>query len=292
MNIFPNQGFEALSGNFGIFSKDHDGPLSFTTDDGERFRHCYLALHGRPLYESMLGCDTCCAMYDSLEPSDTPLAPRELSALLAGELTRVTSEIVSTVMPLLPRGKYLVGLLRAIPQHENKESYGSTSSLNYHWVCRKSIRDRVIGEISSKQGCLPWFASYTESEVILPHRTEESYDYRRTLDYQLHGEVWMHTALALSITESRLWGGKYREDRLTHFLLDGHHKTMAASKDGKPLQILSFLNLTMSQIPIWDMTVRTGREYQIHRPVDWLCSGESKPTNQDFGDSEFQSEPI
>jgi hypothetical protein len=38
-------------------------------------------------------------------------------------------------------------------------------------------------------------------------------------------------------------GGSYFEWTLAHFLLDGHHKVMAASRVKKPISILSFLLL-------------------------------------------------
>lgn len=274
MNTASNQHFEDLPDRTEIFTKDQDGPLAFTIQNGDHsLKQHRLELRGQPLYETGYGCNTCRAMFGSGEPINTPLTPEELSARFAGELTKVTSDIIATVLPLLPRGQYLVGLLRANPQFE--EFYPPTSSISYQWLCRKSIRDCVTGLTWFKGRQIPSFGPRTESEVILPHRIRGSYDSERIWKYRRHSEVWMYTILALSITEWRDWSGKYSENRLTHFLLDGHHKTMAASEAGQPIQILSFLNLTMSEIPIWDMTIRKADEYQTHRPTNWLYSGES-----------------
>ena len=51
------------------------------------------------------------------------------------------------------------------------------------------------------------------------------------------------TALALSIYDSRAPMGRYYQNALAHFLLDGHHKVMAASQLSRPISILSFLRL-------------------------------------------------
>lgn len=54
------------------------------------------------------------------------------------------------------------------------------------------------------------------------------------------------TALALSVVDVRVLSGRGLDWRLMHFLLDGHHKIMAADRSGKPITLLSFLNISES----------------------------------------------
>jgi hypothetical protein len=54
------------------------------------------------------------------------------------------------------------------------------------------------------------------------------------------------TALAVTIFDGRVpMGSGYNQHAIAHFLLDGHHKVMAASQLGEPISLLSFLAYRM-----------------------------------------------
>src|SRR5215213_5373019 len=99
----------------------HDGALSFALRDGsQRPWWWYLDLHGRPLYFLSGACGTCEAIFERVGKCDTPLTPHEFSTLLNAGLAAVTPHVIQTVIPLLPKGQYIVSLLSLLPTRRDK----------------------------------------------------------------------------------------------------------------------------------------------------------------------------
>ena len=76
------------------------------------------------------------------------------------------------------------------------------------------------------------------------------------------------TAMVLSMGEIRHPQGERTEVRLTHFVIDGHHKLLAAAQTGKPLTLLSFFAHDHSRIPIDRFHTRHPDEYVTERLAD------------------------
>lgn len=81
-------------------------------------------------------------------------------------------------------------------------------------------------------------------EIILPivahsHLNADRIDfYKREFENGLKP-----TALAFSIYDGRVIRGEYQQNTYAHFLLDGHHKVMAASEMSLAISVLSFTRL-------------------------------------------------
>jgi hypothetical protein len=211
-----------------------DGLLSLSLH-GERFpQERYLNLDGKPLYLAGNVCETCFVIFRKLRNANLPLAPIQLSTLFETGLQSIPADIVETVKLLLPKGKYIVGLVRSNywkAQKRQPGRYFPNCQADYYWM-RHINPDEYL----------------YRDEIILPVVEERRLNKRRIKFYKdriIEGQV--PTALAFSIVDSRVpRGGLYHQSTLVHFLLDGHHKVMAASQLEKPISILSFL-LVMDQ---------------------------------------------
>lgn len=222
-----------------------DGALSFVIRDGnDRPWWWYLDLYGIPLYLISNACGTCEAIFERVQNLDVPLAPNELSAEFADGVQVVSTELIQTVTPLLPKGEYIVGLIETIPVH-----------------LKQVQRHRFIG----CQADYFWWRLFREKineityELILPFVPEKNLSAERISWYQNQFQLGHKpTALALSMIDERdISGGRFKERALVHFLLDGHHKVMAASQIGRPVTILSFLRETaLAGIPYIDLKAR------------------------------------
>jgi hypothetical protein len=78
--------------------------------------------------------------------------------------------------------------------------------------------------------------------MLLPIVPRSQLNEKRVTDYRAifkSGEE--PTALAFSLYDYRIVAGQFGEVALAHFLLDGHHKVMAASQMSRSISVLSFL---------------------------------------------------
>jgi hypothetical protein len=207
-----------------------DGVLSFNVrNENNRPWWQYLDLHGEPLYLIGNTCGTCSAIFGRVHDQNLPLTPRQLSTQLEAGLTSVSQSIIDTVAVLLPKGRYHVGLVTMTPTliAQGNPPRGVSCDADYFWVCRVQTTERSA-----------------EYELILPLVAPNELNRARVAFYQTQfTRGCMPTALALSMYDGRAPMGRYSQTALAHFILDGHHKMMAASQSAKPLSILSFLRL-------------------------------------------------
>jgi hypothetical protein len=220
INTYPNL---ASIYPYRIASSDSDGALSVVL----RNREIYLDLSGQPFYLVGYACDTCEALFERVRDLQTPLAPQELSDQLRLGLTSIPEPILESVLPLLPKGDYIVGLIEVRPTRTTFNEFAAMlkDRTGYLWwhLHESDERDRAF-------------------ELVLPAVDESQLNAERIAHYRgllEHGH--RPTALALSMLEERFPGGRSHDRALVHFLLDGHHKVMAASQLGQPIVVLSFL---------------------------------------------------
>lgn len=207
-----------------------DGALSFSVrNDNNRPWWFYLDLHGKPLYLIGNACGTCSAIFQRVHHKNLPLTPRQLSEQLEAGLTSISQAIIDTVAVLLPKGRYRVSLLTVTPTlvTQGNRPQGVSCEADYFWLCRLHKTEQA--------------ADY---EIALPLVPKPELNPERIAFYQAQFTRG-HTpsALALSLHDDRTPMGCYSQTALAHFLLDGHHKMMAASQSSKPLSIVSFLRL-------------------------------------------------
>jgi hypothetical protein len=220
-----------------------DGVLSFDLDGD----YWHLKINGEPLYLIGTRCGTCNAIFERVRQDNLPITPRQLSDRFQNGLEKISQEEIDTIAVLLPKGEYRVGLLEVTPRIMTRENRDRTVSCeaDYYWLCQ--MREKEKGN---------------EYEMILPLASQASLDQERISFYKnklADGQV--PTALALSFVDGRIIRGEYHQTALAHFLLDGHHKIMAASELSKPITLMSFLATGREMGHITDNFPRKMSEY-------------------------------
>lgn len=223
-----------------------DGALSLLVRDDWWF---YLDLNGEPLYLIGNVCDTCPAIFDRVRNADLPIAPSTLSAMLRKGLDSVSKDLVRTIRPVLPRGTYMAALVETLPTYvERAERVSSMEPhADYYWWQNLHYPQHEYAY-----------------ELLLPCVAEQSLDPQRVAWYRNAIERGERpTALALSMLDHRYPSARHSEWALAHFLLDGHHKVMAASQLGVPITLLSFFRKNLSSHRLRDDSL-VYEHYETH----------------------------
>jgi hypothetical protein len=233
-----------------------EGRLSFTLrEDNTRPWWRDLDLDGRPLYRIGNICDTCAAMFQKQDDATLPLTPSELSALFRSGLDGIPQNVVDTIASILPKGSYHFNLLNIKPaliKFRRQE----------HYLWENSRPVKVPKDwLPKAEGINPWwfaqpghnpgFQKGKLYEAALPLVSEKylkRYEIKKYFS-AIKKKKLIPTALALSVVDVRYVSARAFDWRLIHFILDGHHKMMAASKAGKAITLLSFLNVDESFAP-------------------------------------------
>lgn len=189
----------------------------------------YLDIHGQPLYHIGNNCGTCNAIFERVKNANLPLTSQQLSERLNIGFESLPEDIFETVATLLPKGRYRAELLTVMPLFSTQENRPSSISCkaDYFWICHLT---------ETKHG-----ADY---EIILPIvdrlqlNTDKIAFYKRELENRLRP-----IALTFSMYDERTVRGAYYQNTFAHFLLDGHHKVMAASEMYHAISMLTFTRL-------------------------------------------------
>ncbi len=211
----------------------------------------YLTLEGERAYFIGGACDTCAFLFERMEGANRNVSPEQTANALRGGLRGIDDALVGAVAGIVPRGTYRVNLLELVPTlvapgtegdyfaHEQAELWGTDAFWRLpHHPKTEYYRTSSVPLGDGKrlfEFVVPMFPKGWLSE-----KTLTAYAKRLAV-----GE--RPTALAVSVLDVR--GPATREEGptvtehwcLAHYLLDGHHKTYAASLAEKPVTLLSFL---------------------------------------------------
>jgi hypothetical protein len=217
----------------------------------------HLTLRGEAAYLLGVDCDTCAFLFERLGGANQTVAVPELAERLRRGLTALDDEVLGAFDGVLPRGGYRVSLLRARPER----------------VALGSAGDYFVDEQPALWGLdgfwgLPhhpkaaYYRSLTRAlgvgdglfEFVVPMVPPTWLDEDRVAWYARRlAEGEAPTAVALTLLDVKapaVWAGEPAVTRhwcLAHYLLDGHHKALAASQTGHALTLLSFLAVEESQ---------------------------------------------
>jgi len=162
--------------------------------------------------------------------ANMPLTPQQLSKQLELGFEELPQDVVETVTVLLPKGRYRVELLTISPSIMTQENRPLSISCeaDYFWICHL---------VESQRG-----ADY---EIALPIVERQQLNADRIDFYKRMFENEQNpVALAFSMYDKRVIRGEYYQNAFAHFLLDGHHKVMAASEMSRLISLLSFTRLS------------------------------------------------
>jgi hypothetical protein len=235
------------------WESDADGKL----DAG--YSNRYLAVDGAVTFDLGFPCASCTTLFQRVDQSKVPISPHEVSARLNAGLTELDDELVDTISRALPIGRYFLVTRTVEPQmvrHGDAADFFSTKYSRLSEVEHDPATEYFL--LANRR--LPRSSLFGSDagfvEVAVPLYPTSLCDNAVVTDWE--GRLLADakpTALALSVPQ-------VLEDReghvqttfvLTHFLLDGHHKMLAASRAPQRIQILAAINLEHRPKDFWSV---------------------------------------
>ncbi len=227
--------------------------MSFATEGGGAWKEWdrYLMLEGKKAFHIGNVCETCTFFFQRMGGANASVNPEGVVEALAGGLTALDSPVIEQVQKIMPKGDYIVSLHEAEPTlvapgdpadyfvKEQQDLWGVDSfwGLPHH---PKTEYYRTQNMPLGNGRCL--------FEFLVPMFPHNWLDTRRVAEMKRRIGVGVApTAVALSVLDVKQpadWDGDPDINAhycLAHYLLDGHHKTYAASQEKRPVSVVAFL---------------------------------------------------
>lgn len=210
----------------------------------------YLTVRGEPIFYLGNICGTCRFLFEQVDPisrgrSDN-ITSQDLVDALGSGLTSVEPGFLNAISPIIPDGEYIVALLQTQPRlvtpgsdedyfaHENVDQWGFVQPGNvpHH---TKTEYYRGVDQVLSSQALF--------FEFIVPLYPRQRLNEQRVSEFRAAlSDGSAPTAVALSILDfKQAYDQEHGHWCLTHYLVDGHHKVMAANVERKPITVLAFI---------------------------------------------------
>lgn len=219
----------------------------------------FLTLDGKPVYHIGNICNTCRFFFQRLDGATHSLSEERLGAELAAGMPSMELSWIEALGALLPPADYVpfytrlpVKLVRpGEPGDYYADEQVATWGVDGFWGLphdprTEYYRGRVVPLPPLKNGNRAIF------EFVVPMFPHGWLDEDRLAEYRARGAEDPPTALAVSVLDVKAPGDWQSQPAvvehwcLSHYLLDGHHKTYAAATADTPLGVLSFLALSQS----------------------------------------------
>ena len=219
----------------------------------------FLTLDGKPAYHIGNVCNTCEFFFERLDGATHSLSAEQLGAELAAGTPSMELSRIEALGALLPPADYVpfytrlpVKLVRPgepgdYYAHEQVATWGVDAFWGLpHDPRTEYYRGRVVPLSPVKFGNRAIF------EFVVPMFPHAWLDAHRVAEYRTRVAEDPPTALALSVLDVKspadwqIQPAVVEHWCLSHYLLDGHHKTYAAATGDKPLGLLSFLAVSQS----------------------------------------------
>jgi hypothetical protein len=234
-------------------STSSESRIAFTTEGGGNWPAWdrFITLDGKRAYRIGNICGTCGFFFERLEGANDKVSPTELTQRFRDGVTQLDEDILQTVATALPVGDYSTMLLKCVPKRivpaepgdyfrdEQVALWGVDSFWGLpHYTKTEYYRTEPMRMTNARglfEFIVPMFPkSFLHADTVSSFKSAI-----------LGGAT--PTALAISVLDVKQpadWDGDPEINAhwcLSHYLLDGHHKTLAASELGLPISILSFL---------------------------------------------------
>lgn len=238
-----------------ITVRDSKSTLGFATKGGggwgiwDRF----ITIEGKDAYHIGNVCGTCSFFFQRCDGANQSLNPLELQEQLTNGLTGLTDAQATVLSELLPDGDYEATLLRRIPRlvtpgdpddyfcREQPALWG----IEPFWGLPHNPRTKYYRGADKPLG-----HGGHLYEFLIPMFPESWCDATRVAEYE--GDLQegrQPTALAISVLDIKqpaVWDGHPSVTShwcVAHYIIDGHHKILAASRSKRPIGLLSMLAL-------------------------------------------------
>jgi hypothetical protein len=234
-------------------SKSAESRIGFATEGGggwpvwDRF----ITLDGKKAYHIGNICGTCAFFFERLEGANDKVSVTELTQKLRAGINQLDEEIVVAVTAALPPGDYSTLLIECVPQRVFPAEQGdyfreeqvALWGVDPFWGLPHYTKTEYYRTGQRRMEGARGFFEFIVPMFPKQHLHADAVDsYKAALS-----SGTTPTALAISILDIKQpadWEGDPEINAhwcLSHYLLDGHHKTLAASELGLPISVLSFL---------------------------------------------------
>jgi len=230
--------------------------LGFATKGGGSWEvwDRFITIEGKDAYHIGNICGTCSFFFERCEGANQSVNPRELQDQLTAGLTGLTDAQAAVLSELLPDGDYEAMLLHRIPR---LVAPGDPDD----YFCREQPVLWGIDKFSGlphnprtnyyRGADMPLGDGAHLYEFVIPMFPTSWCDANRLSEFEeLLRDGRRPTALAISVLDIKQ-PANWDEDTsvnshwcLAHYIIDGHHKILAASRSQRPVGLLSFLALS------------------------------------------------
>ncbi|WP_285472338.1 hypothetical protein [Actinoplanes sp. NBRC 101535] len=208
-----------------------------------------LAVDDKPAFELSYWCGTCQFLFERLEGATATFSPDDADGLASG-ISGIDHAVISRFGTLLPEGGYRPLLLEVTPRLVFPSAPGdyfaedqvATWGPESFWGLPVYPRTPYYRTFETRVDDGAHFY-----EFVVPMVPPSWNEPDRVAAYTAAlGSGVTPTAVAVSILDVCNPAEEHGVDvyahwALTHFLLDGHHKTQAGAEAGRPIQLLSLL---------------------------------------------------
>jgi len=238
-----------------VTSTSNESRIAFATEGGGSWPawNRFITLDGKKAYHIGNICGTCEFFFERLEGANDKVSPAELSQRFKAGIMQLDEDFLQSLAVALPVGEYTTLLVKCVPKRvlpsepgdyfreEQVALWGVNSFWGLpHYTKTEYYRTEPV-HMTNARGFF---------EFIVPMVPKRWLYLDAVIAYKaaLSGGK-MPTALAISVLDIKQpadWDGDPATNAhwcLTHYLLDGHHKTLAASELGLPISVLSFLSV-------------------------------------------------
>jgi hypothetical protein len=209
----------------------------------------YLMIDGAPAYQLAYSCGTC-GLVLRRDPAAAPLPIPldEVRERLAAGVTSLDDDVVQSFGSRLPADDYLVVLLEEVPRLVTPGSPDDYFSVEQPAAWRDGEWETTTDPANVayyRLGEAPVTADERLFQFAVPMTEPQRADPPTVGRYT--EPAGTPTAVALGVLDiSGPWFAPTEHWGLFHFLLDGHHKAVAAARAGRPLRLLSFVSVAGS----------------------------------------------
>lgn len=219
----------------------------------------YLLIDDKRAYNLGVNCQTCSLLFERLPGANQSVQIESAAEALRNGVVSLSDSIVATIGAGLPEGEYVALLAETdlnlvIPGAKGDYFCEDQIALwgeDKFWCLPHDPRIPYF-----KAGDLDIGGSRKLFNFVVPMYPTKWLTFKApsVYDQELRTEG-RGTAIAVSVFDVRSPADWERDEVppdpvehwcFTHYLIDGHHKLHAASKAGKPLNILSFVALALS----------------------------------------------
>lgn len=230
-----------------------DSAVGFAGEGGEYWEvwDRYLTINGRKAFHIGNVCNTCAFFFERLSGGESGVCVAGVANELAAGVTAISQDVVTSWANVLPQAEYQICLfdVQPTPAGPGSETDYFSHDLTDLWdvdgmsgVPIKLHTDYYrLGSTLLGEG-----AEIFEFLVpMFPKDELKMDDTKRYLAALERGDK--PTAVAISVLDYKQpaeWTGEPEVTEhlcLAHYLLDGHHKVLAAAQSGRPISLLSFL---------------------------------------------------